>query len=249
MNSKTVKILLVEDDALCAIDLKHRLEQIGYGGVETVHHACSARKLLEKKSFDLILMDIQTERNTNGIGLAEMICSRGVPFIFLVAYDDKQIYKRAREIESFGYLLVKPVSQFTLKSMIENALFRTDNPALSTAIFELWQEEELLQKNVFVKSGQKMVRINLDEVEYIQADGNYCLFYSAGRKFVLKSSLKKIKEKLSPRKFVQVHRKYVVQILNVESLDLQEDLIFIGQKTIPIGASFKTRFLEQINKF
>ena len=124
-------VLIVEDEAIVAMDLKQRVESNGYQVVGVVDSAEQAITLAEDTLPDLVLMDVQLSGEMDGIGAADLIRTRfKIPVIFLTAFSDHGNVDRAVESEAFGYI-VKPVEerdllivmQFTLeKSRIERAL-------------------------------------------------------------------------------------------------------------------------------
>lgn len=121
--SKTM-IIIVEDEVLLANDLKMSLENLGYGVCAIFDTAEKALELIEHDQPDLICMDIVLKGKMDGIEAAEIIRSRwGIPVIFLTAYSDNEILKRAKITEPFGYL-VKPVQDRDIKVGIEMAVYK-----------------------------------------------------------------------------------------------------------------------------
>lgn len=106
---ESARILVVEDENIVALDLRERLEGLGYGvcGLETTGEGAirAAREL----SPDLILMDIRLKGAMDGIEAAHAIAREGNgPVVFLTAYSEDQTIERARRAAPYGYIL-KPV--------------------------------------------------------------------------------------------------------------------------------------------
>ena len=119
-----VMIIIVEDEVLLANDLKMSLENLGYRVCAIVDTAEKALELIEHDQPDLICMDIVLKGKMDGIEAAEIIRSRwGIPVIFLTAYSDNEILKRAKIAEPFGYL-IKPVQDRDIKVGIEVAVYK-----------------------------------------------------------------------------------------------------------------------------
>ncbi len=117
-------IIVVEDEVLLANDLKMSLENLGYEVCAIVDTAEKALELIERNQPDLICMDIVLKGKMDGIEAAEIIRSRwGIPVIFLTAYADNEILKRAKIAEPFGYL-IKPVQDRDIKVGIEVAVYK-----------------------------------------------------------------------------------------------------------------------------
>jgi PAS domain S-box-containing protein len=118
------RILIVEDEAIVALDLADRLAAFGYDIIGTAADGAVAQELVRTKSPDLILMDIQIKGDIDGIETAERIRLRyDIPIIFLTANSDEQTVRRAKITGPFGYLL-KPFEERELHTTIEMALYR-----------------------------------------------------------------------------------------------------------------------------
>ena len=115
-------ILIVEDEAIVAMDLKRRVESNGYSVVGVVDSAERAITLAEDTLPDLVLMDVQLSGKMDGIGAADAIRTRfDIPVIFLTAFSDRDSVERAVASEAFGYI-VKPIEERDLLIVIQFAL-------------------------------------------------------------------------------------------------------------------------------
>ncbi|BAY10496.1 hybrid sensor histidine kinase/response regulator [Calothrix sp. NIES-2098] len=116
------KVLVVEDEAIVAKDLKNRLTRFGYI-VPAI--ASSGREAINKAlefAPDLVLMDIRLKGEMDGIEAAQEIHRQlDIPVIYLTAYADDRTLERAKVTEPFGYLL-KPFKERELQTNIEIAL-------------------------------------------------------------------------------------------------------------------------------
>jgi PAS domain S-box-containing protein len=119
-----VKILIVEDESIVAMDIKHRAEGLGYivtaitpSGEEAIDHVADNRP-------DLVLMDIVLKGEMDGIEAAQKIRDAyDVPVVYLTAYSDERTLKRAKITEPFGYI-IKPFEDRELHSAVEVALYK-----------------------------------------------------------------------------------------------------------------------------
>jgi CheY-like chemotaxis protein len=116
------RILIVEDEALIAMDLKGRLEDLRYDVPAIGDSADMALDLACCHNPDLILMDIRLRDGSDGIEAAAAIRQQlDVPVIFLTSHSDVETLERARLTEPFGYIL-KPFGSVSLRAVIEIAL-------------------------------------------------------------------------------------------------------------------------------
>lgn len=140
MNSS--KILIVEDEAIVAVDLKERLAALGYSVVATVSNGQSALQAAACHSPDLVLLDIVLKGDVDGIETAQALRdSHGIPVIYLTAYADNKTLERAKVTEPYAYL-IKPIEERELRVAVEIALYKHSAEA------ELRRTQEQLRKRV-----------------------------------------------------------------------------------------------------
>ena len=118
------QILVVEDDNIVVLELRDRLQSLGYAvsavasfGEEAIEKAAETRP-------DLILMDIRLKGDIDGIEAAEEIRARSdIPVVYLTAYADEDTLQRAKVTEPYGYI-IKPFEERELHIAIEVALYK-----------------------------------------------------------------------------------------------------------------------------
>lgn len=101
--------------------------------------------------------------------------------------------------------------------------------------------------SVFVRVQNHLQKILIDEIRWIHADGNYCYIHLDNKKFALKTSLKRLMKKLPRGQFIRIHKSYVVRLTDVERIDVQSNELSLGIITLPIGRTFRSDLMEQIN--
>ncbi|MGE5343131.1 MAG: response regulator [Candidatus Omnitrophota bacterium] len=123
------KILIAEDDAIQAEDLKEILEDLGYSVLKPVSKGDDAVRLAAKEKPDLVIMDIRLKGTIDGIEAAEKIRERygipryGIPIIFLTAFERDHAYiQRAKNTIDCTFV-AKPPSEDELQAAIAKALF------------------------------------------------------------------------------------------------------------------------------
>ncbi|MCB9348897.1 MAG: LytTR family transcriptional regulator, partial [Lewinellaceae bacterium] len=134
------------------------------------------------------------------------------------------------------------------QSAIDSALMHSGDPHLTAEVFRLWQENELLNDTLFVKGVDKLIKLFISDIGLVEAEGNYIIIHTRHNRFAVKMSLRQIKQRLSIRRFIQVHRKYLAQLTHIESINLSNNEVEVGGHKIPIGASYKSQLLERLNK-
>jgi CheY-like chemotaxis protein len=115
---------VVEDEAIVAMGIKQKLEDLGHEVVDIVFTGEDAVKATIEHEPDLILMDIVLKGDMDGIEATLKIKNYvDIPVIYLTAYSDEEVLKRARITEPYGYIL-KPFKKSEVNANIEMALFK-----------------------------------------------------------------------------------------------------------------------------
>ncbi|ADN01439.1 EAL domain-containing protein [Spirochaeta thermophila] len=122
---KQVAVVIVEDEAVIALDIKRRLEDLGYRVEGVFQNADECLEKIGNLHPDVVLMDILLEEGQDGLVLAQRIYDEyGVPSIFLTAYSDSTTVERIKQVRgAIGYLL-KPFNEREMAVTIELSLFR-----------------------------------------------------------------------------------------------------------------------------
>lgn len=124
MMEKAARILIVEDERIVAMNLKGKLEGMGYSVPSLAASGEDATALADRLRPDLVLMDIRLDGAMDGVEAAGIIRDRlRIPVVYLTAYSNRDIVERAKVTEPFGYIL-KPFVDRELQVVIEMALYR-----------------------------------------------------------------------------------------------------------------------------
>lgn len=234
----STKIYIIEDEPLIAETIKTVLEKAAYTIVGMTDNAKEALFDIEALQPDLILVDITLEGKMDGIEMAGYLKKKSdIPFIYLTSHSDEKTLERVKETDPAGFI-VKPFNEKTLQSNIEIALYKNKVQKQSVS-----SNEEL--NSFFVKNKGELIKIELDEILYLEAFDNYCNLYTTTHKHLISHSLKSVEEKLPQHKFIRVHRSYVINVSKIKSL--QDGYIFIEKNKIPISASNKDELMKHIN--
>lgn len=118
------RIMIVEDESIVAMGIKHKLEDLGYDVVGIVATGEGAVTTALKTVPDLILMDIVLKGDLDGIEAAQQIHKhQDTPIIYITAYSDEEVLERARITEPYGYIL-KPFKKSEINANIQMAIYK-----------------------------------------------------------------------------------------------------------------------------
>lgn len=119
-----VRILIVDDETIVALDIKNTLQKYGYTVIGVASNAKEAIEMVKTSSPNMILMDIMLKGNKDGIEVSSEINKfADIPIIFLTAYSDDHTLERAKKVEPYGYL-IKPFDNRELFTTIEMSLYK-----------------------------------------------------------------------------------------------------------------------------
>ena len=154
------KILIVEDEELIGQDIKFLLEDLGYQVPAIVPSGEEAIYFAGETQADLVLMDIMLEGKIDGIEAAEHINNHfGIPIIYLTAYRNEEIMKRAKQTEPYAYI-IKPFEERELRNNVEIVLNR------HRANKEKLELINVTSKNEFLKRSLQEKEILLREIHH-----------------------------------------------------------------------------------
>ncbi|HEX2868254.1 MAG TPA: response regulator [Ignavibacteriales bacterium] len=118
------KVLVVEDEAIVALDIKFRLQSLGYQIQAVVSNGDDCLKEIKQNRPDLILMDIVIKGKYDGVTLASMIREEyKIPIVYLTAHSDEATIDRAKKTSPYGFI-IKPFDLKDLRTTIEIALYK-----------------------------------------------------------------------------------------------------------------------------
>jgi two-component system, chemotaxis family, response regulator WspR len=141
------EILIVEDDALLALDLKEILEEGGYHVLSIENSGSGALAFIASHKPTLVLMDIQLDGEMSGTAAAYTIAhSYDIPVIFVSAHADKATLEKAAKALPYGYI-VKPYKEEDLYSSIEMALSKhKDEQLKKEEVHKLGEKNAILEE-------------------------------------------------------------------------------------------------------
>lgn len=232
------KIYIVEDEPLIADTIAHALEKDGYKVCGISDNAKEALYDIDDLKPDLILLDINIIGHITGIELAEKINTKfKIPFIFLTSLSDEDTVNRVKKTNPSGFIS-KPFNETGLRTNIEIALFK----------FEQKKEgNQLKNDSFFIKNKGELIKVNKSDINYVEAYDNYSKLICCNNKFLLSFTLKNVSSKLNDKYFVRIHRSYLININKIDSLC--DGYVFIANKKIPIGKSYKKDLMNSISLF
>jgi len=243
MKLSKLKILIVEDDQLIAESLKDILKFLNHLVVGIVDNADQAIEICSTDLPDLALLDIQISGENDGVELAELIRDKfEIPFIFMTAYADNATIIRAREKGPFGYL-VKPYGVKEVNAAIQIAKASFDR--LKTAEKASISLSKVEDDSLFLKVASKLIKVKIEDILYVEAKGDYALFKTKEKGFIVQTTMKHVEERLNSFSFQKIHRSFIVNLSKI--VDIEESNLLIEDRIIPISRANKEALINRLN--
>ncbi len=245
---KKTNILIVEDESIIAESIKMTLENLGYKVAGVVSNVMDAIEILNTKSVDLAIVDINIQGEKNGIWLAKNMLQK-IPFIYLTAYGDAETVKQAIETKPSSYLL-KPFKKINISTSIQLALVNYSKNeianinTISKPISDVENQFLTKRETVFIKQKDSYIKLVIKDILFIEADKNYVRIQTEYTNFVIRITLKNIVNKL-PDYFVRIHRSFIVNINHINKIQMLN--LKVGTFIIPLSNAYRKKLLSKID--
>lgn len=241
---KPIKILIVEDEMIIAANISMQLNNLGYEVSGIVTRGEDALLHIKDNQLDIILLDIQLKGKLDGIETANLMQKEyNIPIIYLTANADDKHFNRAKTTNPSAFIS-KPFKKLDLQHAIELTINRITVDEITNKKRIKKISPFVLSDRIFVRHNDKIVKIIIEDVLYIQADRNYCRIYSKGKVFLLVTTLKDIEEKLPIEHFIRVHRSYIVNLSQID--EVANKHLVISRKVIPLSKSSRGELLKRL---
>ena len=240
-----IKILIVEDEMIIAAKTSMQLNELGYNVTGIMVTGEEAIEHVKENKPDLTLLDIHLKGALDGIETAKQLRTiSDTAIIFLTANSDEETFNRAKEVKPAAFIS-KPCKKLQLQRTIELAICRlasAEEPPEDS--FSTSDSPIILHDRIFVRHRERMIKIMVDEILYIEADRNYSRIFTPKKEFMLCLTLKAIEEKLSLDIFVRTHRSYIINVMKVD--EVANGYVIIEGKPIPLSGTLRNNLMDKI---
>ncbi len=223
-------IAIIEDEILIADNLRTNLVDLGYKVLEPCISYKEVEEMLAYHTPSIVLVDINLESDKSGFDVAKLLNEKDIPFIFLTSYTDDSTIRNASIYAPEGYI-AKPYNIDTVKSTIEISLAKR-NQQSDTA-------------TIHVQNKGITVSIKCKDILFVQSDHVYLEIITESNKYVTRSTMSKIQEKLNHPHFQQSHRGFIVNMNKVEAF--VNETLHIGDYRIPVSRKFRAQIKSYLS--
>lgn len=237
-SQNNITTYIVEDDLIVAEEIKGDLAKMGYSVLgNSDNYQDAVQEILQLKP-DFILLDVNIVGPKTGIQIAETVLQSYSPIIiFLSAYSDRDTLQQAKTVQPNAYLM-KPYDYNNLELTIDLAFTNREK-----ALLELQKQNT---DYVFLKIGRAYTKVLFKDILYVEADGSYTVLHLNNKDLVLSLNLKNFLIRINSPNLVRIHRKYVVNIQLIESLD-ENFVILSNEISLSVSESYRQELLQKMN--
>ncbi len=220
-----LKTIAIDDEPIALEVVKSLSSKISFIELAaTFTNAFTAIDYLQKEKVDLIFLDIKMP-DISGIDFLNSL-SNPPMVIFTTAYSEHAV--QSFELDAIDYLL-KP---FSLSRFLKACNKANEQFLLRNKIAEPLADSTA----IFIKSGYEMVKVEPENILYVESAGNYMQFVLTDRKIASRLTMSEAEALLPASAFIRVHRSYIVSKKHIQKMDKKS--IWIKQTELPIGVAY-----------
>ena len=247
-----IRTIIIDDEPLARDRIKRLLrDEDGVQIVGECGNGTDAVKSISELNPDLVFLDIQMP-GKNGFEVIKSLNSKKLPtIIFVTAYD--QYALQAFDVHALDYLL-KPFNRERIKKAVSRAREHMEHrrlgdidERLNSLIADLRGEKKFLDRLV-VKSVGRVFFLKSDEIDWIEAAGNYVKLHVGRESHMIRETMNGIEAKLDPEKFLRIHRSTVVNIDRIKELHPMFSgdyaVILRNGTELALSRNYRERFTE-----
>jgi DNA-binding LytR/AlgR family response regulator len=236
-----IRVLIIEDDELVRVLLDVIITDLGHHIVASVDNAVDALVAYSVHQPHVVISDIEIKGNIDGIELAKKLLQiRKCQLLFLTGNSNSDTFNKAKKLAPLAFI-TKPIVRLELERSIDLAVEH------SSETIGFVTQSMPVDGCLYTRVGNKLKKIAISEIEYIEVDGKYSSISVAKRLVYCKISLKELQAKLPQRDFVQVNRSSVINLNCIEDIDMARQMIKMPSAEISIGRNFKESLLNRLN--
>ncbi|MCH2198711.1 MAG: response regulator transcription factor [Flavobacteriales bacterium] len=258
---QTPDIIVISDEASIRSELNTLLGALGYDVV--VHEAYpSVDEFRDQAQIpDLLILQVGEEQIEAAKGIIQATNAyRKTPIVFITDTKDEVVFSKLKEFKPFGFL-PNPLDLGSIRRVVELALLYDTGNGSSEAYLNSTNGTNVTNGHhgngnglhieyptyFFTKVGNKLRKIPIDEVKYVEVEGKYSSIHLQEKKYNVKASLKELLEKFPPERFVRVSRNFIVNLEFIDHIDTIQYQVKVVDRDIPVSRTYKDELMGRIS--
>lgn len=229
--SPRIRAVIIDDEPAARRGVRMLLERDG--GVDIVGEASGgieAADLIRREKPDLAFLDVQMPGSDGFAALARLEPVSTPVVVFVTAYDEYAL--KAFEVHAVDYLL-KPYDDARFAAALQRGKDEVRRRQADSVNSRLTQLLDYLQRSderaaapkedpvgdrILIKSSGEIFFLKAEEIDWIEAEGDYMKFHVAGRAHLMRETMARLEARLDPKRFIRIHRSTIVNIDRLRKL-------------------------------
>ena len=224
-----LKAIAIDDEPMALEVIKAHAKKVTFLDLkETFVSAMEALAYLKNNPCDLIFLDINMPDIT-GLDFSQLL-PQNTSVIFTTAYSQYAV--DAFNLNALDYLL-KPIDFSRFMKSCQKA-------------YEVINKEAPKVSYLFIKDGYDLVRVSLENLLFVESEGNYLTFKELDKKTLTRMTMTEALEMLPKSDFFRVHKSYVINLNQVKKIERHQ--VWVGAEAVPIAANYKDDLMDILKK-
>ncbi|MDP5062097.1 MAG: LytTR family DNA-binding domain-containing protein [Maribacter sp.] len=231
--------IIIDDEATARLVVRQLCSKIPeLDVIEEFDNAISAIKFLNQQNIDVIFLDIHMP----GFSGVDFIQTLKDPPKVVMTTSDTDFAIAAYEYECIVDYLVKPITLERFEKSIEKIKNTSvKKPQAQGATPQNSSEGE----DLYINIDRRLIKLKLNEILVIEAKGDYIDVKTEKEEHRVHTTLKKIKDKLPEKLFIQIHRSYIINFTKI--VDIEDNSVLIAKNVVPISRSNRPELMRRLN--
>lgn len=235
--SNKINCIIVDDEPIAREILESYLQKTSnINLIKSCKNVKEALEITSNSNIDLILLDINMP-DISGMTLAKVI-DKKIKVIFTTAYREYAV--DGFDIQAVDYLL-KPISFERFSQAIKKYIDLSEFSAIKNSKTIAQTKNDF----IFVRADRKMVKINFDEILYIESFSDYLKIHTANKTIITRETISNMEVKLPTEQFLRIHRSFIIAIAKIETYT--NEFVEINNKALTISRTYKDLVLEKLS--
>ncbi|WP_423998529.1 LytR/AlgR family response regulator transcription factor [Maribacter sp. IgM3_T14_3] len=231
--------IIIDDEATARLVVRQLCSKIPeLDVIEEFDNAISAIKFLNQQNIDVIFLDIHMP----GFSGVDFIQTLKNPPKVVMTTSDTDFALAAYEYECIVDYLVKPITLERFEKSIEKI---KNTSAKKPQTQAATQQNSSEGEDLYINIDRRLIKLKLNEILVIEAKGDYIDIKTEKEEHRVHTTLKKIKDKLPEKLFIQIHRSYIINFTKI--IDIEDNSVLIAKNVVPISRSNRPELMRRLN--
>lgn len=231
--------IIIDDEATARAIVAHHCSKVAdLDVIEEFDNAIDGLKFLNQQNIDVVFLDIHMP-GFSGVDFVQTL--KNSPKIVLTT-SDTEFAIEAYEYEAIVDYLVKPITDERFEKSIQkikNSFAKTPTQKVAA------DSSSEIGDDLYINIDRRLIKLHFNEILVIEAKGDYIDIKTQTKEYHVHTTLKKIKEKLPEKMFLQIHRSFIINFSKI--IDIEDNSVLIEKKVIPVSRSSRPELMRRLN--